>query len=101
MFVYNITIKVDNQITGEWLQWQKEIHIPEILSTGFFYDFRFYELLEQDNSEGRTFVIQFFAMEQQHHNEYMHNHARQFGEKEFKKWGYQFISFTTLLKSVH
>jgi len=42
MFVYNITIKVDNNIEEEWLRWQKEIHIPEILSTGFFYDHRFF-----------------------------------------------------------
>ncbi len=36
MFVYNITTKVDNTIEEEWILWQKKIHIPEILSTGFF-----------------------------------------------------------------
>ena len=36
MFIYNITIKVDNRYADEWIQWQKEIHIPEIMGTGLF-----------------------------------------------------------------
>ena len=100
MFVYNTTIKVDNNIEEEWLQWQKEIHIPEILATGFFYDHRFFKLLEQDESEGKTYVIQYFSLEKKHYEEYIHHYAPSLREKAFQKWGNQFISFRTLLKTV-
>ena len=99
MFVYNITTKVDNTIEQEWILWQKEIHIPEIMSTGYFYDHRFFKLLEQDESEGTTYVIQYFSLEKKHYEEYIHCHASLLREKAFLKWRNQFIEFGTLLKT--
>ena len=61
MFIYNITVKVENEILEKWMQWQKQIHIPEMIATGYFYDYRFYELLEHEEEDGKTFVIQFYA----------------------------------------
>lgn len=100
MYVYNTTIKVDYGIIEEWIQWQKEVHIPEILSIGFFYDYRFYELPEQNDSEGKTFVIQYFALQLEDYSEYNRDHAQRIAGEAFKKWGEQFISFSTLLKTV-
>jgi len=101
MYVYNITTKVDIDIADEWTHWQKQTHIPEIINAGFFYDYRFYELLEQDDVEGKTFVVQYFARELKDCKEYIRNHAPLLREKAFNKWGNQFISFRTLLKSVN
>src|SRR6185437_5620586 len=100
MFVYNITMKVDNTIEEEWILWQKEIHIPEIMSTGYFYDHRFFKLLEPDEDEGKTYVIHYFALEKKDYEDYIHHHAQVLREKAFLKWGNQFIAFRTLLKSV-
>lgn len=101
MYIYNITTKVNNNIVDQWTDWQKQIHIPEIMMTGFFYDYRFYELLEQDDEEGKTFVIQYFALELQDCKEYIRNHAPLLKEKAFDKWKNQSIAFSTLLKSVN
>jgi len=100
MFVYNITTKVDNLIVGDWIRWQKEIHIPEIMSTGFFYDHRFFKLLEQDEEKGETYVIQFFALEKKDYEEYILQYDPALREKAFIKWGNQFIGFRTLLNSI-
>ena len=100
MFVYNITIKVDNNVEEEWLRWQKGIHIPEILSTGFFYDHRFFKLLDQGEDEGKTYVVQYFALARKDYKKYIHLHAPVLREKAFLKWGNQFIAFRTLLKTV-
>ena len=100
MYVYNITIKVENEVEDEWLKWQKEIHIPEVLATGFFYDHRFFKLLEQDENEGITFVIQYFALERKDYEEYNRFYAPLLREKAFLKWGNKFIAFRTLLKSL-
>jgi hypothetical protein len=100
MFIYNITIKVDNSIINEWIQWQKEIHIPDILATGAFYDFRFFQLLDQDDSDGKTFVMQYFATGQKDYDQYIRLYAPILREKAIRKWGDKFIAFRTLLKSV-
>ena len=61
MFVYNITFKVDHEILDDWMKWQKEIQIPAILDTKCFYDHRFYELMDLEEGDGRTFVITVFC----------------------------------------
>ncbi len=100
MFIYNITLKVDHAILNEWLHWQKEIHIPEIMATGLFYDHRFYRLLEHDEEEGNTYVIQFLAKEKNDYNRYLENFAPRLRKESDQKWGDQVLSFRTLLQDL-
>lgn len=100
MFIYNITIRVDNDIAEGWLQWQKETHIPQVMATGFFYDHRLYKLMEQDESDGQTFVVQFFALEFADYKEYIRDHAPGLREQSFRRWGNKFVAFRTLLSGI-
>ena len=36
MFIYNVTIKIQEAIHEPWLQWLKEEHVPEVLASGCF-----------------------------------------------------------------
>jgi hypothetical protein len=100
MFIYNVTIKVENEILNEWMQWQKEIHIPEMIATGCFYDHRFYKLLEHEEEDGKTFVIQFYANSKNEYDNYVENFAEQLRQKSIAKWKDHVISFNTLLQNV-
>jgi hypothetical protein len=100
MFIYNITVKVENQILEEWMQWQKEIYIPEMVATGCFYDHRFYELLEHEEGDGKTFVIQFYANSKSDYDNYVESFAMQLGQKSAEKWNDHVIYFGTLLQNV-
>lgn len=96
MFVYNITSKVDHAIVQEWLQWQKGTHIPEMLATQLFLEYRVYKLLDHDE----TFVIQFFCESKQKYEAYLQHFAPLLRERSQKKWGDKVVSFRTLLESV-
>ena len=37
MIIYNVTCNVENEILKDWLQWMVEIHIPDVMQTGFFF----------------------------------------------------------------
>ena len=100
MIVYNMTIKVEPTIDADWLLWQKQEHIPEVLNTKLFTDFKLYRLLEQDEDGGNTYVIQFFADTAALLEEYLENHAQKLREKAFKKWGDRFIAFRTTMELV-
>ena len=100
MFIYNITVKVNHAILDKWLQWQYEILIPEIMATGLFYEYRFYQLLEQDEEEGKTFVIQFLANAKSDYDKYILDFAPQLRAKGLEKWGDQIIAFRSLLQNV-
>ena len=100
MFIYNITIKVSNSIVEEWMKWQQEEHIPEIMSTGLFDSYKVFRLLEQDETEGPTFVFQYATTHRENYDRYIHEHASGLREKAIKKWGDGFIAFRSLLESV-
>ena len=100
MFVYNITLKVDHSILHEWLQWQKEIYIPRIMATGFFYEYRFYQLLEQDETEGKTFVTQFISASKADYDKYFQKNDAQLSKEIFAKWNDRIVFFHTLLQDM-
>lgn len=101
MIIYNITTKVHSSINADWLQWQREEHIPEIMSTGLFTAYRFFRLLEQDDSEGCTYAVQYTAASEENYQEYMQRFAPLLREKALEKWGDRIISFRSLLEVIH
>ena len=101
MIVYNITVKVNHEIEEEWLQWQKQEHIPEILATQQFIEHKFFRLLNVDESDGITYAIQFLAEDMQHYKTYATQYAAALNAKANAKWGDKFVLFATILQSVH
>lgn len=100
MFIYNTTIKIDNDIEDEWLTWVKEVYIPQAVHTHSFYDHRFFKLLDQDEREGKTFIIQFYSSDKQSCDDYRGNQAIIFEKMMANKWGDKYIAFQSLLESV-
>ncbi|MFC4262911.1 DUF4286 family protein [Ferruginibacter yonginensis] len=100
MFVYNVTTKVTHAIATNWLQWLKEIHIPEIIDTGCFTNATVLQILEIDESEGPTYAVQYFAESKSNYNLYIEKFANSMRQKAFDKWGDQFIAFRTFMQIV-
>jgi hypothetical protein len=98
--IYNVTVKLEQQIADKWLEWILEEHIPEIMGTGCFIDFKIVRLLEIDDSEGPTYAIQYHALSKADYNRYMELHASEMRRKSFVKWGEQFIAFRSLMEVV-
>jgi Domain of unknown function (DUF4286) len=101
MIVYNISIKIDTAIEKEWIQWQREEHIPDVMASGQFTDYKFYRLLEQDESDGISYVVQYFAPDIHHYNKYINSFAPSLRQKTLDKWGNKFIAFRTLMQVVN
>jgi hypothetical protein len=101
MFVYNLSIKIDPAIEKEWEKWERDEHIPEVMRSGLFTDYKFYRLLEQDEREGVTYVLQYFASTAAHYKEYLEKYAPLLQEKALTKWGDKFIAFRTLMQVVN
>jgi hypothetical protein len=99
--VYNTTIKIDPRIEKEWIGWQKNEHIPEVMATGLFSDYKFFRLLEQGETEGVTYVIQYSSSSIEHYKKYIDEFATLLSEKSFAKWSNQFISFHTVMEIVN
>ena len=100
MIVYNITVKVDPAIESDWQQWQKKEHIPAVMDTSLFTEYRFYKLLDKHDEEGATYIIQFFADTAAQLDEYLENHAPLLSEQAMQQWGNLFIAFRTTMETV-
>ena len=101
MFIYNVTIKVQDSIKNEWLTWLKEEHIPEVIKTGCFKQATILQLLEVDNTEGPTYAVQYYAVSKSLYNNYIENHASEMRRKGFDKWGDKFIAFRSVMQVVN
>lgn len=101
MIVYNITIKIDPAIEEDWIQWQQQEHIPDIMASGQFSQWKMFRLLEQDDTEGQTFVIQYFAPALENYYRYIEEFAPELRRKAFNRWGDRFIAFRTVMEVVN
>jgi hypothetical protein len=100
MIIYNVTIKVENEIADAWLQWMKSEHLADVLSTGLFTDARLCRLLQQDELEGVTYVAQYFCDSIKEYDAYIDNHAQLMREKGFQKFGGKFAAFRTVMEVI-
>lgn len=100
MIVYNITCKVRWEIMEGWLAWQVEEQIPAILKTGLFDNYQLYRLLEQDEEEGPTFVVQFFTSNPERYEQFLIHFAPAMQQAGWDKWGNSFIAFRTLMELI-
>jgi hypothetical protein len=98
MIIYNVTIQVDNSVADEWLQWMKNEHIADVLQTGLFTDARLCKLLEQDESETKTYTAQYFCNSLEEYNKYISEFAQGMREKGFARFGNKFVAFRTVME---
>lgn len=98
MIIYNVTIKVDADAAKDWVKWMKEEHIPELMHTGLFVDTRLCRLLEQDETEGITYVAQYFCDTMEHYNTYISEYAQQMRDKGLARFGSKFSAFRTVMQ---
>lgn len=101
MIMYNVTVKVEPSIAGEWLKWINEEHIPEVINTGCFTKATLLKLLEVDDSDGPTYAIQYLAESKSRYNLYIDTFADTMRDKSFEKWGNKFIAFRSVMQFVN
>lgn len=100
MIIYNVTIKVEWAIHDQWLQWMQQEHMPELISTGCFYQSQLLRLIEVDEEEGPTYAAQYYAESKALYNQYIEKFSVEKREKAFQKWGNRFIAFRSVMQVV-
>jgi|SRR5690606_641184 len=100
MVIYNVTIKVKPEVADQWLGWMKEEHLSQMLATGLFVNHRMARLLDQEEDEGITFVVQYECKSLDDYEAYLSNFADEMRQKGLTKFGDQFIAFRTLMEII-
>jgi len=100
MILYNVTISIDAAAEEEWLQWMKEIHIPDVMNTGFFIDNKICRIHAEEEG-GKSYSIQYLAKSWNEYNQYQDQFALKLQQEHTLKFSGKFAAFRTILEVVH
>lgn len=97
--IYNVTVNIDHEVHEEWLSWMKDVHIPDVMRTGHFIDYRLSRILEESDG-GISYSIMYMAKSLASYKEYQDRHANTLQKKHTDKYQGKFAAFRTLLEVV-
>lgn len=60
MYIYNVTVNVDEDINDAWLKWIDK-HIKDVLATKRFISARLTRVLVEEEMGGNTYSVQYVA----------------------------------------
>lgn len=100
MYIYNVTSNIDESIHHEWLEWMKNVHIPQILSTGKFYEAKLTRVLIEEEMGGQTYSVQYHARTREDLDNYYKYHAEALRAESLKKFADKMLAFRTELEVI-
>lgn len=100
MIIYNVTCSVDKEIAEEWISWMKDKHIPDVLITSLFYDYRILKVLNHDDPATLSFAVQYYSKSIRDVEEYLEKHAPKLRNDVQKRYGDRVVAYRTLLEEV-
>lgn len=98
MYIYNVTVKVEQHRADEWLTWMRETHIPEVIATGYFTEHRICRLLDDGDMDGITFAIQYTLNTLDDFLQYSSLSAPALQRASAEKFGHDAVAFRTIME---
>jgi len=100
MYIYNVTLNIEETIHDQWLQWMKNEHIPDVLATGKFSTAKMCKVLVEEEMGGITYSIQYTTDSRATLDAYYKEDAPRLREDIMKRFAGKFVAFRTELEVV-
>ena len=100
MYIYNVTINIEEAVHDQWLTWMQDIHIPEVLATGKFIQARMCRVLVEEEMGGLTYSIQYFVKTKETLNAYYQEDAPRLRQALITLFAGKFVAFRTELEVI-
>jgi hypothetical protein len=99
--LYNVTMCVNEEVHADFLEWIKNIHIPKVLQTGCFQNYKMLRLISQEeDSTDTTYAVQYMLEDLKHFIEYSEKYAHALGQETWDRYGEKVLVFRTLLEVI-
>lgn len=95
--LYNVTVKIETAIAPEWLDWMKNVHIPDVMATGCFESYKLTRILGDDDEHGTGFAIQYVAGDMDLFRHYQDNFAPGLQAHHSSRYADRYVAFRTLM----
>ena len=99
MYIYNVTINIDDDVKDEWLTWM-ETHILDVLNTGKFVAAKLTQVLVEEEMGGTTYSVQYSAKTKEDLQNYYKEDAKRLRGDGLRKFGDKMVAFRTELRLI-
>lgn len=99
MYIYNVTINIEETKHDIWLDWMKKEHIPDMLATGKFSKALMSKVLVEEEMGGITYSVQYTTDSKSTLEKYYEEDAERLRAQTNRFVGH-FIAFRTELEIV-
>lgn len=101
MIVYNVTCNLHTTMAEEWLSWIQNEHIPEVIQSGCFIEFKILKLLNASEDDDRVnYAIQYTALNMGDYLNYKETYATALQAKTKAKYGDNVLAYRSLLEVI-
>jgi len=98
--LYNVTVSVDQSVHEEWLVWMREVHIPDVMRSGFFLENRICRVLAFEEG-GVTYAVQYLCHNMNDYEDYQRLAAPNLQADHNARFGSRVAAFRTVLEIIH
>lgn len=93
MIIYSVQITIQNEHENNWLDWMVRKHIPDVMATGYFYDFAIRKQLSPTPAEmHQVYAIEFRLHSLEQLEEYRNKEAPRLRSDSEKMFGGKFTA---------
>ena len=100
MLIYNVTVKVDNVVHDDWKQWMEQVHIPDVMATGYFESYLFSRVISLEDQDGVTYSIQYRVPDMASLHKYRVQEAPRLMADHQKRYAEKCLAFRSILDVV-
>lgn len=100
MYIYNVTINIEETAHDEWLKWMQKKHIPEMLALGKFSKALMSRVMVEEEMGGMTYSIQYTTDSKETLEDYYKEDASKMRTEGMQLFANKFVAFRTELAIV-
>ncbi|UJH90439.1 DUF4286 family protein [Antarcticibacterium sp. 1MA-6-2] len=99
MYIYNVTTNIQEDVHEEWLEWMKNEHIPDMLSTKKFTKALMSRVMVEEAMGGVTYSVQYTCINKEMLHKYYEEDAADLRSRS-KVFEGKFVSFRTEMQII-
>lgn len=101
MYIYSVTVAIKKEIENKWVSWMKEIHLGDVMSTGYFASWKMMKMLiPASTTDEVTYIVQYSVSSMEKYEEYAKNEAARLQSEHAQKFPGKFKAARAVLEEL-
>lgn len=98
MLLYNVTVTIDLDVHEDWLQWMRQVHIPEVMATGMFVSSRLCRLIGHEHEDAEIYTAQYLVADMAQLIRYRDEFAPELQRRHQARYDGKYAAFRSVME---